>query len=48
MHLSVLQAILLELEHFKVIQFKQENTDFRIRRDAGVKQALVDYELSRY
>jgi hypothetical protein len=48
MHLSVIQAILQELEHFKVIQFKQENTNSRICRNAGVKQALVDYELSRY
>jgi len=48
MHLSVIQAILQDLEQFKVIQFKQENTDFRMCRDAGVKQALVDYELSRY
>jgi len=48
MHLSVMEAILQEMEHFKVIQFKQEDADFRIRRDAGVKQALIDYELSRY
>jgi hypothetical protein len=40
MHLSVMKAILKELEHFKVIQFKQENTDFQIGRDAGVKTSL--------
>jgi hypothetical protein len=40
MHLSVIKAILQELEHFKVIQFKLENTDFQIGRDAGVKTSL--------
>ena len=48
MHLSVIKAILQALEHFKVIHFKQENTDYRIRRDAGVRQVFVDEELSRY
>jgi hypothetical protein len=47
MHLSVATAILEEHGHIKVIQFKQENTDFQIHRDAGVKQASVNYELSR-
>ena len=37
MHLSLIQAILQELEHFKAIEFQQENTDFRLHRDAGVK-----------